>query len=421
LLTGFIWGIPAFSQVDTSCINLSQLNSSSDEYLPFLVDSSLLFTSNRKNTLEGQTLEYTEKVYISHKKAGQWGRAKKVGYKWNSDNNTALVGVSLKSFFYYRSYWKDNGEIFIAPRKEDTLIKMKAKHLQKVTAICTDFDENSITTVKEDTFYFVSNRDGNNDIYMQTGTDKAVAVDILNSKWNEQDLFLSGDGKSLYFSSDRPGGRGGFDIYKSKQINGHWTTPEMMDSRLINTVSDDRDFRWYNDSTMFLSSDRNGGMGGLDIYEIMTRKIPGKVEDTIRQEKAELVEQLVKLDIPPFKCQLQLGAYRFIKSAELFKKTFPCIEKEDLRVDTQIVEGKVIFKYIINKTYTDIDEALTKQLEILNRRCLPDKDFQDMPFVAILDQSGKRYTIFWKRNEFETKSTFNIYSNGKLVWKGRRF
>ena len=62
------WNIPVFSQYDTSCTNLSQVNSVNDEYMPFLVDSSLLFTSNRKNTLEGQSLEFTEKVYISNKK-----------------------------------------------------------------------------------------------------------------------------------------------------------------------------------------------------------------------------------------------------------------------------------------------------------------------------------------------------------------
>jgi len=425
ILTGLIWCCSAFSQSDTTCLNLSQINSSSDEYLPFLIDSSLLFTSNIKNTLEGQTLEFTEKVYLSHKKVGKWSVARKVGYKWNSDNNTALVGVGPKSYFFYRSYWKNNGEIFMSSRKEDTLKSMKAHHLKKMNAICSDSDENSITTLIEDTFYFVTNRSGNYDIYMQAGKNKPVPVEILNSPFDEQDVFLCNKGKSIFYSSDRPGGKGGYDIYRSDKMNNHWSAPILIQSKFINTESDDRDFRLYNDSTMFLSSNRSGGLGGFDIYEIIVKKIPQpiplKVEDTVKLVKTDVIEQIKKIDLNPFRCELQLGAYRYIKSIAAFKETFKCLANEDLRIDTQNVDGAIIYKYLINKVYTDVMEALTKQMQIINLSCLPNKDFQDMPFVAILDQDGNRYSIFWKKDEFENKSTFNIFSNGKPVWKGRRF
>jgi len=419
LFAGLIWSLSAFSQSDTSCTNLTLINSSSDEYLPFLVDSSLFFTSDRKNTLEGQTLEFTEKVYYSMKKEGKWGVSKKVGYKWNSDNNTALVGVSPKNFYFYRSYWRNNGEIFVASRKADTITSLKAEHLEKVKAICSDFDENSVSTCKEDTFYFVSDRGGNYDIYIQAGSNAPITVDVFNTQFNEHDVFLTKHGRSLYFSSDRPGGKGGFDVYQSNKMNGHWSDPVHVQSKYVNTEADDRDFHWYNDSTMFLSSNRSGGVGGFDIYQINLKKIP--ILDTIKQMRVELVQQLEKLDLMPFKGELQLGAYRYIKSVAAFKKTFKCIEDEDLRIDTLRVEGTIVYKYIINKVYTDVDEALTKQYEIIKRNCLPDKDFQDMPFIGILDQKGSRYAIFWKKDEFENQKVFNIYSEGKMVWKGRRF
>jgi len=446
LLTCLVSGLYAFSQtIDTTCINLIGINSANDEYLPFFMDSTLLFTSNRKSTLEGQTLEFTEKVYLSNKKDGKWSVPKKVGYKWNSDNNTALVGVSLKSYFFYRSYWKDNGEIFIASRKEDTLKSMKAEHLQKVKPICSEYDENSVTTIKEDTFYFVSNRNGNYDIFMQTGSSKAVPVDILNSPYNEQDVFLTGDGKTLYFSSDRPGGKGGYDIYRSDKINNQWSSPVPLQSKYINTAADDRDFRWYNDSTMFLSSNRDGGLGGFDIYEITVKKtpalnidtippeiidttpltlfdtIPPEVVDTVKHEETELIEQLKKLGLYPFKGELQLGAYRYIKSIAMFKKAFSCLDSVDMRLDSQNIEGVIVYKFIINKVYTDIDEILNEKANIVKRNCLPTVDFQDIPFIAMLDKNGNRFCIFWKKDEFENKTTFNIFSNGKPVWKGRRF
>jgi hypothetical protein len=422
LILGVFSLIPAYSQTryDTTCTNLLQVNSTFDDYLPFLVDSMLLFTSNRRNTLEGQTLEFTEKVYWSVKKDKKWSEARKDGYKWNSDNNTALVGVGPANYYFYRAYWKDNGEIFIAPRKADTIDPWRAKPLKKFSEVCSDFDENSITTAKEDTFYFVSNRNGNNDIFMQTGEEAPVTVNILNSANNEQDVFIAKDGKTIYFSSDRVGGKGGFDIYHSTKVNGQWTTPDQEQFKYANTEADDRDFRLYNDSTAFLSSNRANGMGGFDIYEITVKSFPPP-PPVIQQERVELIEQLKTLDIDTFRCELQLGAYRYIKSIEAFKKTFKCIEDEDLRIDTLYVDNQIVYKYIVNRVYTDVNEALDKQFAIIVRSCLPDKDFVDMPFIGILDKNGKRYAIFWRKDEFETKKVFNIFSEGKMVWKGRRF
>ncbi|MFH0866935.1 MAG: hypothetical protein V1904_12125 [Bacteroidota bacterium] len=435
IFVGVVWGISAQSQSDTSCTNLFQINSSSNEYLPFLMDSMLLFTSDRKNTQEGQTLEFTEKVYWSAKKQGKWSAGKKTGYKWNSDNNTALVGISPAYYYYYRSYWRNNGELFRAKRKSDTVNLWKANPLKKLSNICSGFDENSITTNKEDTIYFVSNRNGNYDIFMQTGNDSPLPVNILNSEFSEQDVFIESNGKTLFFCSDRPGGKGGFDIYKTNKINNQWASPVTVQYNDANTESDDRDFRWYNDSTMFLSSNRKNGLGGFDIYLIsITRNDTAKIIidtipvvdtiiiDTIRKEQRdELIGQMKTLGLFPFRGELQLGAYKYISQVLVFKKIYNCIEKEDIRIDTQKVESFLLHKFIVNKIYTDIDEAINAQAGIINRHCLPDKDFEDMPFIALLDQSGNRYAIFWKKDEFDNKKIFYIYSNGKQIWKGRRF
>ncbi len=50
---------------------------------------------------------------------------------------------------------------------------------------------------------------------------------------------LSRDGKLLYFSSDRAGGFGGFDLYVSRLVNGNWTSPENL-GPVINTAFDER-------------------------------------------------------------------------------------------------------------------------------------------------------------------------------------
>src|SRR5690606_3751142 len=53
-----------------------------------------------------------------------------------------------------------------------------------------------------------------------------VAIDALNSERDELGPSLSPDGSRLYFYSDRPGGRGGYDIWLSQRgESGGWSQP----------------------------------------------------------------------------------------------------------------------------------------------------------------------------------------------------
>jgi hypothetical protein len=467
-------GVNLYSQRERTFINIRQINSINDDYLPFLVDSSLFFTSTRRNTREGHTLEFSEKVYYSLKKNGKWCDAKKMGYKWNSDNNTALVGVSHDYYFFYRSYWRNNGEIFSAIRMPYDTIECKAFKLNKLTKICTSFDELSATANIGDTIFFVSNRNGSYDIFMQTDDKDPVSLDSLNSEFDEQDVFLSPDSKSVFFSSNRTGGNGGFDIYKSDKINDHFSIPSLLQIKNVNSEADDRDFRSYNDSTMFFSSDREGGQGGFDIYMFSypmsdsvklkidsasgadtVNKVVAKIKqesqaksltktkedsiikepltiktnfkessvvfDTLKEKRDELIAQLKELGLIPFKGEVQLGAYRFIKNPDLFRKKFSCVNNESIRLDMQKVDTVTIYKFIINKLYTDIDSALEKQYKIINFHCFPEQNFSDMPFIALIDENRNRYAIFWKKDEFVNKKVFYIFQNGKQIWKTKRF
>ena len=76
---------------------------------------------------------------------------------------------------------------------------------------------------------------------------------------------ISEDGTILYFSSDKPGGYGGTDIYRSIRSNGAWGPPFNL-GPVINTVEDEV-FPFFIDTTLYFTSRGHGGLGGLDIFK----------------------------------------------------------------------------------------------------------------------------------------------------------
>lgn len=81
--------------------------------------------------------------------------------------------------------------------------------------------------------------------------------------------FLSNDGSTLYFVSDRQGGQGGLDIW-SVQLdeNGNSTGPAKNMGPLINTADDEvTPFYHFTSSTLFYSTNGMGGFGGFDIVK----------------------------------------------------------------------------------------------------------------------------------------------------------
>jgi len=88
---------------------------------------------------------------------------------------------------------------------------------------------------------------------------------ILNA-W-ESTPCLSPDKQELYFSSNRPGGYGGSDIYVSRlRPNGRWSSPQNL-GPLVNTAGDESaPFMHADNETLYFTSSGLQGYGGKDIF-----------------------------------------------------------------------------------------------------------------------------------------------------------
>jgi len=120
--------------------------------------------------------------------------------------------------------------------------------------------------------YLVKKDNNKSDIYVSRfdGNLWNTAIPVnknINSRSAETFASLSPDGKNLYFTSDRKGGYGGLDIYVSKkQSVGDWGPAENLGS-LINTELDEETPYISGDGkTLFYSSKGRFNMGGFDVF-----------------------------------------------------------------------------------------------------------------------------------------------------------
>jgi len=89
----------------------------------------------------------------------------------------------------------------------------------------------------------------------------------INSQYWESQPTISADGKTLYFVSDRKGGYGSYDIYKSTYIGaGKWSTPLNLGPN-INTAGEEfSPFIHADNQTLYFCSDGWPGFGEKDIF-----------------------------------------------------------------------------------------------------------------------------------------------------------
>jgi len=76
---------------------------------------------------------------------------------------------------------------------------------------------------------------------------------------------VSGDGKYLFFASDRAGGSGNSDLYYCELVNGDWSEPVNLGSKVNSGRSENYPYM-HNSGKLYFTSDRPGGFGKLDVY-----------------------------------------------------------------------------------------------------------------------------------------------------------
>lgn len=95
-------------------------------------------------------------------------------------------------------------------------------------------------------------------------------VDLVNSSAYEPSVYLSIDGKTIYVSSERDGGYGGLDLYEAHQLpDGSWSNLENLGPKINTEFDEDAPYIDPDGITLYFSSKGHSSMGGYDVFKTL--------------------------------------------------------------------------------------------------------------------------------------------------------
>ncbi len=204
------------------------VNSIFPDYTPVLTadESIMIFTSRRKGNLGNKTASYLdqeeefplEDIYISTNRNGEWSEPENIGTPVNTDDHDAAIAISPdgSQLFVYKGIGE--GDIYLSRKKG-----------------------------------------------LMWTEPESLGENINLPKSSELSCSITSDGKTLYFSSNRPGGYGGLDIWKSQLIKGKWAAPMNMGPKINSKEDEDAPFIHPDGITLYFSTKGKNTMGGYDI------------------------------------------------------------------------------------------------------------------------------------------------------------
>lgn len=291
--------------------NMALFNSKQEDFAPTFTDkknTTLVFTSTREGSIgghmDGTTGELHSDLFETKMdKNGKWSTPTDLGEPINSPVNEGTAVVSKK------------GDFIVFTRCEESKKgKMKchlymAKKQGPAWAVpeLIPFNVDSFNfahpTLSPDgnTLYFASNMTGtygSTDIWMSEFDKKAktwgTPVNLgpaVNTDGKEVYPYMHNDGKTLYFSSDKHLGMGGLDIFRvEKDASGKFTkTPENLKYPL-NSAFDDFGIIYEGTKERgYFSSNREGGKGSDDIYSFVLPPLVFKVQGVVKNLKDQTI------------------------------------------------------------------------------------------------------------------------------------
>jgi hypothetical protein len=282
-----------------STMNLSDINSSFDDINTTLYGNSLfIFSTNRESSGGQFDLVQGAMSFVFDQCSGEFGLGVEIS---NNPFLTKLINSATTTgddFGPYQLFSTVDGFEYLLLSSENSsgnldfyFLKHQPVFGNNLPDISGPYSVKLLNTSADDAYicfdsnvdttYFSSNSEGNFEIFFKSKPSESALdiwfnedysasakVDSINSTSEDKCPFIHK--KVMVFTSDRPGGMGGFDLYYSIFRHGKWSSPVNFGPD-INTSSDE--YRPiigthpdFTNNLMIFSSNRPGGKGGYDLY-----------------------------------------------------------------------------------------------------------------------------------------------------------
>jgi hypothetical protein len=278
------------SPVDAKIENMNDvINSVNSEYVPLISsdESLIIYTYRGDQSTGGLQNElnqpdpfgvYYEDVFIAHKENGTWTSPSGIGANINTNEHDAAIALSNdgQKLFIFRDNGIDGGDIYLSRlENSDWTIPQKLPGGINTPA----WEGRASISSDEKTIYFSSERPGGfggKDIYSASlqpdgswGNIKNLGL-AINTPFDDDAPFIHPDGKTLIYSSKGLNSMGGYDIFSStfNSSDSSWSTPKNL-GYPINTTDEDIYFVLSADGNRgYYASGKEGGYGLQDIYTV---------------------------------------------------------------------------------------------------------------------------------------------------------
>lgn len=344
-----------------------EINTKYPDYAPVIStdEAIMIFTARRPDTEEmAMDGGYFEDLYISKRVGGNWTKAVPIGKPVNvKGQHDATIGLSPDghTLFVYTDD-RGNGDIYESVDEDGSWSTPK---LMEKTINTDGHEPDASLTFDGKRLYFTSDKPGGlggHDIYYSDWDDEkqkwgeAVNLgNVINTPYNERSVFIHPDGETMYFASTGHNTMGGFDLFYSKLVEGKWTTPVNLGPPL-NTPDDDVQLVVAGNGRFgYCSSYRQGGFGEKDIY-VITFLGPEKPpvlsnEDNLIASIAKPIKEKVeepKLLNEGSNMAILTGIIRDEKTKAPLKAQIVLVDNEANKVIAEFTSDAVTGKYLVS-------------------------------------------------------------------------
>ena len=234
-----------------------------------------LVSEDEETIVFASELRFYDGVFSSKKRDGRWLPARNISLDFDSDNPLTPVYLT-----------KDGNTLYLIRNDNDDLNLYTSRfnngvwgELEKLNNKINTHAAETHACVSDDgtTLYFTSNRKGGFggfDIYkseIDVDGNWGEPINLgptINSIFNEATPFITEDGKTLYFSSQGHFNIGGFDIFYSRKEGNNWQKPKNLGFPFNTTDDDIFFFPLKNGQIAYYSKYKKTGYGDNDIYRI---------------------------------------------------------------------------------------------------------------------------------------------------------